>query len=67
MNLTLFPAWLSWLMLLAIIWLFIQVQMLQAQVAVAKSGIKNKQELEDAYSKGWIGRDEYERLKGRVK
>ena len=67
MNFNVFPAWLSWLMLLAIILLFIQVWMLQAQVAVARSGFKNRQDLEEAYAKGWVGRDEYERLKGRLR
>lgn len=67
MNLFVFPAWLSWLMLLAIIWLFFQVGMLQAEVAVKRAGIKNRHELEDAYVKGSIGRDDYERLKGSLR
>lgn len=67
MNLLVFPAWLSWLMLLAIIWLFIQVWMLSQQVMVSRSGIKNRTELENAYVKGMIGPDEYERLKGSMR
>ncbi|HYF93741.1 MAG TPA: hypothetical protein VD969_16115 [Symbiobacteriaceae bacterium] len=64
----LFPAWLSWLMLLVVIWLFIQVWVLQARVGVvaSRTRFRNEQELEAAYTKGLVDRDNYERLKGRL-
>ena len=67
MRFPVFPDWLQWLVLLAVIWLWIQVGMLQASLTATKikARFSNRDEVEKAYAKGSINRDEYERLKGR--
>lgn len=66
MNLPALPTWLQWLLLLAVIWLYIQVNMLQASMGGGQRSFHSRQDLEAAYTKGTISRDEYERLKGRL-
>ncbi|MDF2629848.1 MAG: hypothetical protein K0R39_3679 [Symbiobacteriaceae bacterium] len=62
-----FPNWLQWLLLLAVIWLWIQVSMFQAAQTTRRLKMRfaSRQDLETAYTKGNINRDEYEQLKGR--
>jgi len=64
-----FATWYPYLSLLAIIALFVWVSMLSQQVAQLQSratGIRTRQELEEAYTAGRIDRDTYEKLKTRV-
>lgn len=68
MRFPVFPDWAQWLLLLLVIWLNIQVGMLQASLAAARRPqFANRDDLEAAYTKGAINRDEYERLKNRVR
>jgi uncharacterized membrane protein len=63
--------WLPWILLIAVVALFIWVGALSSQVAdlqAAMAGRKlSRQELEAQYTKGLISRDDYERLKERAK
>lgn len=66
MQFPVFPSWLQWLVLLAVIWLWIQVGMLQTGLTATKIRVRfsNRAEVEQAYSKGTINRDEYEQIIG---
>lgn len=63
--------WYPWIVLVLLVYLVFMVSALQAQVAAlrgggAGAGPRNRQELEEAYKAGTIGRDQYERLKARM-
>jgi|GEM_PF-5742567 len=63
-----FPAWLSWLLVLTVIYLFVQVQMLVGQVRALREtarGVRprTKAELDDWYRAGKVSRDQYEAWK----
>jgi uncharacterized membrane protein len=72
------PAWLAWLLIIAILLTLILVWSLCWQVSalrgalqragMGQSGgaIRSRKELEDAYTAGAISRDAYERMKGRL-
>lgn len=59
-------AWLPWINLILLLVLVWMVSMLSARLATV-GGPRSRQELEDAYTAGRIDRDEYERLKARVR
>lgn len=61
-----FPAWLMWVLLLVVIWLLFMVSMLRGQLQNAQPRFTSRQDLEAAYTKGTISRDDYERYKGRL-
>lgn len=64
-----FPVWLSWLLLIAVIVGWIWVAMLAGRVAqLAGPAVPHSRtELENMYTAGTINRDQYERMKARVK
>jgi uncharacterized membrane protein len=63
--------WYPWIMLALLVYVAFMVSSLQARVAALKgggaaTGPRNRQELEEAYKNGTIGRDQYERLKAKM-
>ncbi|HYG57026.1 MAG TPA: hypothetical protein VD902_03015 [Symbiobacteriaceae bacterium] len=60
--------WYPWISLFLILVLFYMVGVLSMQVAALRGGYpRSRQELENAYTAGKISRDDYERLKDRVR
>ena len=59
-------AWLPWINLILLIVLLWMVSMLSNRLATV-NGPRTRQELEDAFTAGRIGRDEYDRLKVRLR
>lgn len=72
----LWPAWVSWLMLVAVFLTFILVWMMMGSLAAVRRSLadkpgeamfQNREELEKRFAVGAIDRDVYERWKARLR